>query len=103
MLLLPYLEDGELYREFHLDEPWDSPHNRPLLDRMPGIYRPAPGNWVPRTPSRLIRSRRCARALVIKARHWLLLVPPLTMIVLRPQPGPGEERWKELTGIRRQR
>jgi hypothetical protein len=47
VLLLPYLEAGELYREFHLDEPWDSPHNRPLLDRMPGVYRPTPGNPVP--------------------------------------------------------
>lgn len=47
VLLLPYVESEELYREFHLDEPWDSPHNRPLLDRMPGIYRPTPGNPVP--------------------------------------------------------
>src|SRR5262249_32419129 len=27
-----------LYREFHLDEPWDSPHNLQLLPRMPKIY-----------------------------------------------------------------
>jgi|GEM_PF-1951301 len=34
--------DAELYREFHLDEPWDSEHNKTLIERMPAIYR-APG------------------------------------------------------------
>lgn len=36
--ILPYIEEQYLYEEFHLDEPWDSPHNRPLADRMPAIY-----------------------------------------------------------------
>ena len=36
--MLPYLENGPLYAKFHLDEPWDSPHNRTLLDQMPGLY-----------------------------------------------------------------
>ena len=39
VLLLPYLEQQKLYDEFRLDEPWDSPHNRPLLDRMPRTYQ----------------------------------------------------------------
>jgi hypothetical protein len=39
--LLPYLEDDykELYGEFHLDEPWDSEHNKSLVAKMPAIYR----------------------------------------------------------------
>jgi len=37
--LLPYIEKGELYKQFHLDEPWDSEHNRTLIDQMPAIYR----------------------------------------------------------------
>lgn len=37
--LLPYLENGELYRRFRLDEPWDSEHNRALLSEMPTVYR----------------------------------------------------------------
>jgi prepilin-type processing-associated H-X9-DG protein len=37
--LLPYLEQEALYREFRLNEPWDSPHNRQLIERMPEIYR----------------------------------------------------------------
>jgi hypothetical protein len=36
--VLPYLEKGELYKQFHLDEPWDSPHNKTLIDKMPGEY-----------------------------------------------------------------
>src|SRR5579872_2102693 len=38
VLLLPYLEEGELYKQFHLDEPWDSEHNLALLPRMPRTY-----------------------------------------------------------------
>ena len=36
--LLPYLEQDALYKEFHLDEPWDSAHNRKLIARMPAVY-----------------------------------------------------------------
>ncbi len=36
--LLPYLGEDALYKEFHLDEPWDSEHNKKLLSRMPKIY-----------------------------------------------------------------
>jgi Protein of unknown function (DUF1559) len=39
VLVLPYIEQDELYKEFHLDEPWDSEHNIRLLDRMPRTYR----------------------------------------------------------------
>ncbi len=40
--ILPYLDQNELYRSFKLDEPWDSPHNKPLLERMPYLYASAP-------------------------------------------------------------
>ncbi|MFM7245399.1 MAG: DUF1559 domain-containing protein [Planctomycetaceae bacterium] len=36
--ILPYLEETELYKEFHLDEPWDSPHNLALVERMPQVF-----------------------------------------------------------------
>lgn len=46
--ILPLLGQNALFREFRLDEPWDSPHNRGLLGRMPAVYaipgsRAAPG------------------------------------------------------------
>jgi len=37
--ILPYLDQGSLFQQFHLDEPWDSPHNRTLIDKMPAVYR----------------------------------------------------------------
>ena len=37
--LLPYVGQHPLYQSFHLDEPWDSAHNRELLDKMPDVYR----------------------------------------------------------------
>ncbi len=36
--ILPFLEQQALFNEFHLDEPWDSPHNRELVERMPQVY-----------------------------------------------------------------
>jgi beta-lactamase regulating signal transducer with metallopeptidase domain len=41
VLVLPYLGTNEatLYQEFHLDEPWDSDHNRKLITRMPKVFQ----------------------------------------------------------------
>jgi hypothetical protein len=36
--LLPYVEQAALYNQFRLNEPWDSEHNRKLLDKMPPVY-----------------------------------------------------------------
>lgn len=36
--LLPFLGHYHLYREFHLNEPWDSPHNSSLIEKMPEEY-----------------------------------------------------------------
>src|SRR5207249_2796575 len=35
--VLPFIEQDNLYRQFKLDEPWDSEHNRKLLERMPKL------------------------------------------------------------------
>ncbi len=36
--LLPFLEQDNLYNQFHRDEPWDSPNNKRLIPLMPKIY-----------------------------------------------------------------
>ncbi len=36
--LLPFVEEAPLYDQFHLDEPWDSPHNKQFIDQMPATY-----------------------------------------------------------------
>jgi prepilin-type processing-associated H-X9-DG protein len=42
--ILPLLEQKPLYDEFHTDEPWDSPHNKALIARMPAVYACPSGN-----------------------------------------------------------
>jgi len=40
--LLPFLDDPkarELYEKFHLDEPWDSEHNKALITEMPDVFK----------------------------------------------------------------
>jgi hypothetical protein len=39
--ILPYVEQQALYNEFKLDEPWDSAHNKKLIEKMPKLYAPA--------------------------------------------------------------
>jgi Protein of unknown function (DUF1559) len=41
--LLPYLGQKALYDQFKLDQPWDSEHNKKLLDKMPNVYTPLTG------------------------------------------------------------
>ena len=45
--ILPYLDEWELYQQFNLEEPWDSPHNRPLVDQMPDVYASSYGGTEP--------------------------------------------------------
>ncbi len=36
--ILPFIEQDNLYKQFHLDEPWDSDHNKKLSYAIPKIY-----------------------------------------------------------------
>jgi hypothetical protein len=38
--LLPYREEDSLYKQFKLDEPWDGPNNKKLIEKMPKVYAP---------------------------------------------------------------
>ena len=46
VLVLPYIEQNELFKQFKLDEPWDSDHNKKLLAKMPKTYA-IPGQTKP--------------------------------------------------------
>jgi hypothetical protein len=37
--ILPYIDRADLYKQFHLDEPWDSPHNKKLIEKMPAVFK----------------------------------------------------------------
>lgn len=37
--ILPFIEQKALYEKYRLNEPWDSEHNKKLLDKMPPVFR----------------------------------------------------------------
>jgi hypothetical protein len=38
--LLPFLNQGTLYQQFKLDQPWDSDHNKKLIAKIPKVFAP---------------------------------------------------------------
>jgi hypothetical protein len=38
VLILPYISQNDLYKEYSFNEPWDGPNNRKLASRMPSVY-----------------------------------------------------------------
>jgi hypothetical protein len=39
VLILPYLEEHDLYDKYRFDEPWDGPNNRKLAEFMPRVLQ----------------------------------------------------------------
>ncbi len=44
--LLPFLGEEQLYQQFRLNEPWDSSHNKPLLAKIPDVFRSTPWEFL---------------------------------------------------------
>lgn len=40
VLLLPYLEQDQVFKKFALDEPWDGAVNKKLIEDIPAVYAP---------------------------------------------------------------
>ncbi|MFL5341365.1 MAG: DUF1559 domain-containing protein [Gemmataceae bacterium] len=58
--ILPFLDDPRakaLHPMFKLDEPWDSPTNRPLLDQMPPVFLGPAGSAPNQTRFRVFMGR----------------------------------------------
>ncbi len=55
VLILPYLEQDVIYKNWKKDEPWDSPHNKPLSDVVLKVYTipGSPDGISNRTPYRV--------------------------------------------------
>jgi Protein of unknown function (DUF1559) len=48
VLILPFMEQSTLYNSYRMDEPWDGPNNRKLIDQRPNVFNcpsrlPSPG------------------------------------------------------------
>jgi hypothetical protein len=39
VLVLPYLQAPDVYNAYDFSQPWDSPKNKALIDKMPAVYR----------------------------------------------------------------
>jgi len=39
VLILPYLDSVDVYNAYDFSQPWDSPKNKALIDKMPAVYR----------------------------------------------------------------
>jgi hypothetical protein len=56
--ILPFAGEDELFVKFKLDEPWDSPTNKPLLDEMPLFFTGPKTAGAQRTHFRVFVGRR---------------------------------------------
>ncbi len=56
--ILPYVEQDKLYKQFRLNERWDSPHNKQFLNRIPPVYE------IPWGPNQGSKSLTCYQAFV---------------------------------------
>ena len=112
--MLRYLDEKDLYDQFHLDEPWDSPHNLPLVQKMPDIYlNPQVGRLEGKTvfllptgketmffddqgtrPSEITDGRgKTIMVVVADAEHAVPWTRPDDLPVDKASPARGLERW----------
>jgi hypothetical protein len=61
--LLPFFGYSDLYEQFHLDEPWDSPHNIELVEQIPLTYQSA-------NPPGIELGRTCIQVPMMKDSYW---------------------------------
>jgi len=72
VLVLPYLEQEDLFKQFRLDEPWDSVHNLALLPRMPEVYA-APEERKPAEPYTTFYQVIVGKGTAFEPRHRVAL------------------------------
>ena len=59
--LLPFLGHEELYKRFHLHEPWNSEHNSKLLGKMPDVYKASGSETPGMTRFLMVRQQRSGK------------------------------------------
>lgn len=69
VLILPYLGEQRLYRQYDFSEPWNGPHNSLLADSVPSVFqcplvRTKNMSIVKRTPSQVQHENMCAYSLI---------------------------------------
>ncbi|MFO0805264.1 MAG: DUF1559 domain-containing protein [Gemmataceae bacterium] len=69
--LLPYIEQDAVYRRFKLDEPWDSPNNKPLSDLAIKVFQ-VPGRPAAKPNETYFRGFIGPKDVKPEHRPWLL-------------------------------
>jgi type II secretory pathway pseudopilin PulG len=69
VLVLPYQGEEELYKQFHLDEPWDSEHNKALIEKMPDVYKHPAFN----APGKTLYQAVVGKGLAFEGKEGLLM------------------------------
>ncbi|MGL6195652.1 MAG: DUF1559 domain-containing protein [Thermoguttaceae bacterium] len=59
VLILPLVEESELYNQIRLDEPWDSEYNKQFHNQMPSIYA------CPNSPTKNDSLERCCYSVIM--------------------------------------
>jgi hypothetical protein len=106
--LLPFVEQAALYQQFNMDEAWDSPHNKALIDQMPEI-RSKSKAWINQALPQCMFSPAMTRpwvqimvrasAISLTAHQTRFL---LSLQVLRPRrSGPSRAGWNSMRTSRR--
>jgi hypothetical protein len=67
--ILPFMEEKELYKQFRLDEPWDSEHNIKLLDKIPDAFKTLSGDTKKTTLLALLSSSPAKIATAMDQMH----------------------------------
>ncbi len=100
--ILPLMEEGELFKQFHLDEPWDSEHNKPLIAKMPAVYaKPGrrttarPCSWLPSARVWRSRARRGCESKTIPTARVTRSCSSRRMTTT-PSSGPNRMTWKSI-------
>ena len=53
--VLPFLGESALFNQFHLNEPWDSEHNRSLISQMPKVFETGQSELTEQGKTRFVR------------------------------------------------
>ncbi|MFO0950294.1 MAG: protein kinase [Isosphaeraceae bacterium] len=96
--ILPYLGQNPLYQRFRLDEPWDSPHNLPLLREIPDVYKPLKVDPDPPGLAATLSARETSEAALLdQLRRIQALLSGMNSDAAR-RPSPPETYFRALTG-----
>jgi len=102
VLILPFLECKDLYKRYNMDEPWNGPTNRMLVDEIPDIYQCPSCYWCEPTPKTTYLAVVGARTMWPKdsARQLDEVEDPAELTLMVVEAATKEVNWMEPRDLR---